>query len=445
MTIGDVYRKARDSRRNADFVSSEIMTGGDKSMKAYWPLILALLPGCGRASEGMNILDYAPAGTRVDRTGQQDASLALASVISAANLITATGAPACVYLPAGVYRIVHNPPEFARAGCIKGDGPSQTIIRLDPSFVGDLFSWSEAWEDTTPGPTVIGVEILGTKGAAGPQNALTFYDRNDEIFLDNVVIKDLPGRALYSGMTQHTSQAFIRESHFRSLRFYRDGAPNLPVVEFNSQGAGRIEATNEIRMSQVDIFGSNGPSLVIRNNGGGVVRSIRAESLRVEGRQNASVEADLITIGDPVIGGLVNDITFDDLELVDPYPGFAALRMTAPSGKPGPYHITMRGSIGGGLAHGEGIHIDAGRSSYFQLSEMHTSGTNVVIGPNVGQVVFDGGGSEPCWTYQIDARSSHGILTPIYEAGDPSPQRSGEIGRRPITCTIEGRANRPQN
>jgi hypothetical protein len=372
------------------------------------------------ASDRLSILDFAPPGTKVDRTGGADASQALTNVVSAANAKTAKGEPACVYLPPGIYHIVTSPPAFSGAGCVVGDGPSQSTLRIDSQFKGDLFAWSEAWIATTPGPMVVGIRILGSKMASELQNGLVFYDRNDDVFIDNVDIVDLHGRALYSGVTKNASFAYMRESHMRSLRFFGDGAPGVPVVEFNSQGSGKSDATNEIRMSQVDIYGSRGPSFVIRNNGGSGVRDFIVEALRIEGLENGTIPADLLTIGDPQMQGSVNNIVLTDIELIDPYPGFAALRLTAPPGAPAPYYVTVRGLIGGGAPHGQGLRIDAGRSSVFHFSGIRTMDTNVIIGRGVGDIVLDGGGQESKWTYKIDPSSINALHIPVYRTGDPT-------------------------
>lgn len=378
--------------------------------------IVVLLMSQTFAADRFNIVDYAPAGTAVDRTGKVDASQALAHAIAAANEETARGEPACVYLPAGVYRIALPPPAFVRAGCIAGDGSSQSIVSIDPMFSGDLFSWSEAWIVTTPGPRVVGLKIVGDKNVKALQNAFVFYDRNDQLYMDDVDVWYLHGRALYSGVTKNAPQAYMRESHLRSLRFFEDGAPGVPVVEFNSQGSGATDATNEIRMSQVDIYGSRGPSFVIRSEGAGVVRDITADALRIEGLEQGGVAADLLTIGDPVMKGRVNNITLTNLELIDPYEGYAALRITAAPGVPAPYQITVQGSIGGGIPKGQGLRIDAGRTSVFRLSGIHTFDTNVWIGPHVSGIVLDGAGQEANWTYKIDPTSANSISTPALRA-----------------------------
>jgi hypothetical protein len=364
------------------------------------------------ASDKLSILEYDAGGAAVDRTGVADASNALSAAVSTANAKASKGEPACVYIPAGTYRISVPPPTFVRAGCVIGDGPSQSELLIDPQLKGDILSWSEAWESTAPGPTVIGLRIQGHRSTTALQNGIVFYDRNDRVFIDNVEIDDLHGRALYSGVTKQASQAYMRESHMRSLRFFKDGAPDVPVVEFNSQGIGDTDATNEIKMSQIDIYGSFGPSFVIRSNSSGAVRFFTIEALRIEGLQNGSVPADLLTIGDANMKGNVNNIVLTGLELIDPYKGYAALRVTAPSIALAPYQITVEGMIGGGVPNGQGLRIDSGRTSTFRFSGIHTFDTNVVVGPEVSQIVLDGGGQEANWTYSIDPTSANGIEVP---------------------------------
>ncbi len=382
-------------------------------------MLMLVCQGYTFGSDRLSILGFGRSGESVDRTGVRDASDALAGAITAANTFTSKGEPACVYVPPGVYRIITPPPSFVRAGCIVGDGPSQSVLSIDPQFRGDLFSWSEAWVVTTPGPMVVGLKIIGKRSATNVQNALVFYDRNDQIFIDDVDVIDLHGRALYSGVTKNTPQAYMRESHIRSLRFFGDGAPGVPVIEFSSQGDETSDATNEIRMSQIDIYGAFGPSFVIRNSGKGHVRNITIDNLRIEGSENGATQGDLLTIGDPVSRGNVNTISLSELELIDPSKGFVALMLTAPQGAEAPYHISAEGWIGGGIPLGEGIRINAGRDSYFHFSGIYTTGTNVVIGRGISDITLDGNGAESRWTYSIDASSANAIRIPMYRSGNP--------------------------
>jgi len=376
------------------------------------------------AVDHLSVLNYAPPGTQVDRTGVADSSRALANAVSAANAFTSQGQPACVYFPPGIYRIVKAPPPFERAGCVIGDGPTQSVIKIDEKLEGDLFSWSEAWFPTTPGPVIVGIKVLGSRTAVALQNAFVFYDRNDQVFMDNVDVFSLHGRALYSGVTKFTPQAYMRESHMRSLRFFFDGAPGIPVVEFNSQGTGNTDATNEVRMSQVDIFGALGPSLVIRNNGTGRVRNISIDALRIEGSEEGTTAGDLLTIGDPVMRGNVNNITLTALELIDPSKGYAALRLTAPEVAAAPYQIFVQGAIGGGVPAGKGLCIDAGRQSRFLFSGIHTFDTNVTIGRGVSWIVLEGNGLETEWSYKIDPTSAGALLLPVFRSWNPPAARA---------------------
>src|SRR3984957_5535246 len=127
---------------------SSVILGG------VFSTVALIVGGPAQAADRINIINYGPGGAPVDRTGSVDVSQALANAIAAANVFTAKGEPACIYVPPGIYRIVTPPPPFARAGCVIGDGPSQSIINVDLHFAGDLFSWSEAWFATTSGPTV---------------------------------------------------------------------------------------------------------------------------------------------------------------------------------------------------------------------------------------------------------------------------------------------------
>jgi hypothetical protein len=364
----------------------------------------------------VNILDYGSDKAPVDRTGVADDSAALAKAIAVANIHTSVGKPGCVYIPAGRYRIVSPPPSFAFAGCVTGDGSSQTFIDIDPAFSGDLFTWSEAWTLTIPGPRIVGLTVQGSEVATEIQNAFVFFDRNDAVFMEDVAVNHLHGRALYSGITKHKREAYMRDSHLISLHFFNDGAPEVPVVEFSSEGSdAKTDATNEIRMSLVDIYGAVGPSFVIRNNGIGTVRDITLSGLRIEGlqqREYGPSMGDLLRIGDPVMTGNVNNIRLTDVELINPDEGYCGLRMTAPSGYPAPYQITFQGFVGGGDPFGQGLCINAGRTSVFRLSGIYTLGTNVVIGPGVSQIVLDGGGQEAKWTYSIDPTSRNGVRFP---------------------------------
>jgi hypothetical protein len=392
----------------------------------------------------------AAASTALTGAGQTilfgpDASAALAAVVTAANARMALGNFACVYIPTGGYLISSPPPAFTTGlpGCIIGEGPQKSIINLTPTFAGDLFAWSEAWVGAfhTGGPHVSNLRINGWLGAPAQQNALMFYDRNDYVSLINVDVWNMPGRALASGLVKVTpANAYMRESHLQGLRFFSDGAPGVPVVEFNTNSGGpggADDSTNEISVSQLDIFGANGPSLVIRDVYG-YVRDLKFDQLRIESTYDPGAllsAGDLVQIGDPASNGIVTNISFTNSELIDCYTGYAAFRTTAASAALMPYNIYYQGAIGGGRCNGQGIRIDAGRQMKFSMNGMSTVGPNVVVGmvagstttaePLVGNmvggnIVLDGDGYETSWTYAVNPVNAPGLVAALLRSGTPN-------------------------
>ena len=389
------------------------------------------IPGSAFAAERINILDFAPAGKQVDRAGVEDASDALIGAISAANKVTISGNPVCIYIPAGRYLIKHNPPPFIKAGCIVGDGSSQSILMLDKSYSGDFLTWSESWAPTTPGPRIVGLSIDGVKGTTNMQNAIVFYDRNDNVFMDDISIANIHGRALYSGVRKNATRAYMRESHLRSLRFFSDGADDAPVVEFSSSGPENTDASNEIRISQMDIYDSKSEGLAITNNGSGSVRYISIDQLRIEGGEDGNSKGDLLLIKNNAGTGSVNNIVISNVELLDPYRGFSGLHVTAEHLASVPYEIFTSGSIGGGLPHGSGINAEAVRSSEFHFYAMNTEASNLIIGDRFDDVLIDGGGHEKCWSI-LDLHSRISALrVPSYRTFE---MKGGGSNFHPYNC-----------
>jgi len=379
------------------------------------------------SANDLNLLDFGLEGKTVDRTGASDVSAALSAAVNAANGMTYFARdhapqPACIHIPSGIYKLTQAPPMFKGAGCVIGDGSAQTIINLTPGFSGDLFSWAEAWVVYgTSGATVRGLRINGDVRARAQQNALMFYDRNDNVDLTDLYIDHLPGRALGIGLlrpTNSSGQAYIRESHFQSLRIFGSGRPEVPAVEITSQGGGHLDGTNEISASQLDIFGSRGVSLAIHNHSSGVVCDLKFDSLRIEGSDGAGADAtttagDLLQIGDPSSGGRIGHLSFTNLELIDPPQGYAAVRVASNAAPgQGPGRIYLQGYIGGGLSNGEGLRVDNGSMIHAVLDQILTKGANVVIGPGVKNIVLDGSGAEKEWTFSIDPAAKGALMTP---------------------------------
>jgi hypothetical protein len=394
------------------------------------------VPGAGAAGKaltGVTIAGYvsatavtlsAPATTALSASAQTilwgtDDSTALAAAMAVANTRLAAGGMACLYAPAASYMIgARTPiPAFAtgKAGCVAGDGPIQSRFMLSASFAGDLFAWSEAWigAGNTPGARATNFAIYGSLAALGQQNGLMFYDREDQVMVADVDIWNLPGRAIYSGVLKNTVQSYMRESHMRGLRIFNSGTPTLAAVEFSTEGGAGTDGTNEISISQIDIYGSPGRAMVIRNNSPGAVRNFKIDALRMEGLNlNTTNVGDLLTIGDPVMTGQVANLQITNLEALWVPTSSAAIHFQAAAYASMPYNVWISGMIGTGP--GGGVQVDAGRSLRFSLSGIATTSTAFAVGPNTmvgSNIEIDANGAERFWSYNIDPTSVSNVVT----------------------------------
>jgi hypothetical protein len=358
--------------------------------------------------------------------GHTDDSAAIASAAAAAVANSLRGQPSALYFPAGAYRLVTALPMWTVPISVFGDGRERSVIRVDPAFAGDVFSWSEVWAannygtDTISPPTkqkagveVRGIRIIGNRTSANMQNAFVFYDRADQIFMQDVDVFDLTGRALYSGVLRTKPTAYMRESRFNSLRFVRCGGAGAAVVDFDSHGNG--DTTNEISVDGLDIVAPGGVGLLLHSSSTRTgVRQMKFAGLHVDGRGGGGAAA-LVQVGDAAFAGN-NNIDFEQTELINPPAGFAAIRFTAQSPATAPFQVRLQGRIGGEAADGKGIVIDAGRILSFDLTELHTSDVNVTVASSHmvhGPIVLDGHGQEAGWTRLIDPSSAANVERPV--------------------------------
>jgi hypothetical protein len=388
----------------------------------------ASVPGSlGQASydpDIFNVRSFGAAGN-----GQTDDSAAIASAAAAAVANSQRGQPSALYFPAGAYRLVTALPLWTVPISVFGDGQERSVIRVDPAFSGDVFSWSEVWAANNYGADTIsplttqkagvevkGIRITGNRTSANVQNAFVFYDRADQIFMQEVDVFDLTGRALYSGVSRTKPQAYMRESRFNSLRFVRCGSASAAVVDFDSQGSG--DTTNEISIDGLNIVAPGGVGLLLHSSSSRTgVRQMKFAKLHVDG-QGGGRAAALLQVGDAAFAGN-NNIDFVQTELINPPAGFAAIRFTAHSVATAPFQIRLQGRIGGEAADGKGIVIDAGRSLSFDLTELHTRDVNVTVASSKtvrGPIVLDGHGQEASWTRSIDPSSVANVERPVPHA-----------------------------
>jgi hypothetical protein len=315
-------------------------------------------------------------------------------------------------------------PTFPAPVSVLGDGHAQSVILVDTAFSGDVFSWSDSSDADAQSRLqpaegarveIEGIRIVGHRTTTNLQNAFVFYDRADRVLMRNVDVFYMTGRALYSGVSQRTSQSYMTRSRFYSLRFFNCGSAGIATVDFNSHGGGT--GTSEVSVNALDIFAPYGAGVVIHSDGP-PVHAVKFSKLRIEGLQDGTISSDLLQVGDASLSGNVNHIEFAQTDLIDPYFGFAAIRLAAPSLSSAPYEVRFEGFIGGGLPNGKGIVIDAGRSLFFKLRGIHTTDVNVDVASSAtvgGPIVLNGYGQESGWTRSIDPSSVGNVTKPVLQ------------------------------
>ncbi len=378
-----------------------------------------------------------------------DDSAAFVSAINQAAAEYAAGSPAYVFAPAGAYLIdVNALPTMGSGLGIVGEGVGKTFFIVGASYSGDLFSWSDAWlgnsvpfngamgqvTDNTYAARAVGFSVYGNRRSPAQQSALSFYDHDDEVLIDDVEVKYLNGRCLYAGAQKNDNASYMRESRLGRIRCFNDGKSGVPVVEFTSTGSG--DTTNEVYISELDIYAPYSTGLWIHNGASNPGTAVTIQKLRIEGLEGnaANVSGDLLEIGDPSNNGIVSGFSVGQLGLVDPYPGYAALHITGTNSANAPYFIRIgadygaANAIGGGVPLGYGVKIDVGRSLYLHMAQIYTWETGFTTGASSGSpIVLDMDQNESTVTYSI-AGSPTAVYTPL--------RASGQLGNPTGTASL---------
>lgn len=386
-----------------------------------------------RAAEVINILDFNASAN----DGSTDASVALAAAVNRANTLKASGKFLPIYLPPGTYKIAATPiPQFNGPGSVIGAGRHRTFIKIDPSYTGgQLFKWTDAWLATqysyagptvniaaqVAGPILKDFTVVGDLTAAQQQDVFIFNDRVDLLSLDDVAVFNVPGRVFYVGQTQNTTQAYMRESKFRNFYIWGSGTASVPALEISSVGSG--DASNTIEFHGLDVLGSVGQGIVIRNAASSAhTRLIHFYGLRVEGNGK-----DGLVIGDAVMTGIVDEIHILGFRGNNSTSTYATIRTTAPDVAHAPFNIFVQGTIDSG--NGDGVCIDAGRNMQFRLTNLAVSGTAIKVASNVtvgGSLLFDGNGNERSWSKSVDATSNNSLVYPVSPISQTNTQNSAQ-------------------
>lgn len=366
-----------------------------------------------------------------------DDSAAFVRAIELSNSRAGTGTQPCIAVPGGSYQIGHDLPEFVGGGCILGDERWHSTIQLGPA-ASHLFRWSEAWiapssgnplakgnstatfSQIRLGPVVRDIALVGDRASTHTQAALEFDDRNDFAAVSNVDISHFSA-AIRAGFMRAQKAAYLRESAFDHVRVWYSGAAGTPAVEFRSETSlspcTGVDATNEVDIDSLSIYGMYGPGLVIRNgNACTPLRSMRLRDLRIEGAEynpfNIHGGADLMTVGDVAMAGQVALVTIENGEWISPYLNGAAVHLLAPEAtgtRTAPSHIVIRdGIIARGANPGEGLRIDSGNDISAEFTSLTSVGGNVIVGPaaRVRGPIVVAGNDRAGWTMAVHPTSA---------------------------------------
>lgn len=369
-------------------------------------------------------------------TWGHDDTAAFTAADNAAAALGTSGLRKAIYVPAGNYLLSAALPTFFHNGiAIAGDGQFKTNIRVAPSLSGPVFSWSECWlgggaypqsgltSDVTTsyaGPAVSGITITGDLSSANEQDAFVFYDRNDNVRLDNISVYYLSGRGIQVGaQVLNSSQAYMREGLFSHLSFGHVGGPAWPDIEFNTVGTG--DSTNTFTGTDINMWDILGPGVVIRNqNTVKAVSLLKWFGLRIEGGQTGYT-GDALQIGDSTQTGAVSNSDFHGLQIISP--GGNGISVLAQSSTYAPFQNRFEANIQS--VAGSGLNIQYGRNLQFLLSGMQSNSYNVVLASTAGaNIVLDTGGSEGTMTYNNTSTAS--LLTPLRGIG--APNTNGIVG-----------------
>lgn len=361
----------------------------------------------------------------------------------------ASGASPCIYLPASRYFISQSVATFYHNPvCINGDGTNRTVIKLDANMTGPALSWSEDWfgggayspipaarsaslSTTYLSPIAANFSIQGDSSVASEQDGIVLYDRNDRVILSHVVMEYLWGRATSAGVSlKNTTQAYLRESYWEDVYSHDCGNPAVPVYEFNS--IGNENGTDTNIFEGMESWSLNGQGLVVRSQVSvWPTNYMFFDNLRIENAAGNIMpfSEDMIQIGDATQTGVVSNVVFKGVHVIDIPAGANGISFRAPSSSFAPFSVGLEDVDLFGP--GNGINIAAGSHLHLSITSMSMTGVGVSVGASplvTIPIYIEGRGAEQSWTWNLTANNQGVVLLPVYRAGDPTQPGSTTLG-----------------
>jgi len=415
----------------------ELVEAGVYSVAPTSPVAQASTTGTGTGATFVTF--FTRAGATAVYTDSYDAFV---QAINAHNAEITAGRRACILIPVGLYGLRGVPgtplPRLNGPGCVKGESAVGSRVFIDPGYSGDVFAETDSYlvsllqeggieplNTMRHGSEYSDFSIVGDRLSPNIQNAMKFYNRTDHAYINNVTVSSIPGNCLSFGTPTVTggvpfTQAWPRETNVAGLNCLRTGKGDIPSVDFGASGVG---GSGTHRIDSLNIYGSEGSGLVIRNG----VRGVKIGILRIEGRPSETHTHDLFQIGDPADTRNTSAILVGLVSLVDVPPGAAGLGINCNTTGQRPFGIHVeRFYVGGGSNWGKGLHIRCGNGLSFGVASMQTRDTQIEVAPapstgppieirgSGGELGFNyGGEGVPNLSMPIRASSAPGSLIPI--------------------------------
>ena len=170
-----------------------------------------------------------------------------------------------LYVPTGNYLIEGSglPVFYHAGGGVIGDGHQQTYLLIGANYTGtQLIGFSENWNgypSVAPynlgnprplngpsmnisaafGPQLRGLSIVGDRTSNNIVDAVSFLDRNEHVYTEDIDTNYVTGRCLYVGNILNTSAGLLQESKIHDWTC-QDGGSNLAAF---SSTASSVSAT----------------------------------------------------------------------------------------------------------------------------------------------------------------------------------------------------------
>jgi len=308
------------------------------------------------------------------------------------NAFNASTSQVSARLPAGIYGLFSGSglPKITRAGDIFGDGPASSRIQVTEGYTGawvlapkNLFPSAGQFDISGPIYTTSSLTnrlrialmaIGGNQSTTVRPDAVRCYDRVDGLWLEDMLVENMAG-VLTSGYTDATSRAYLRESMVRNVMTRSCGTTSQPQIILDAATSGN--ATNETQFVECAFIGPQGGVFWFKQ-----AKTIKVTSCRIEyeGSDQAVANSDLIKFGSPTTTfQSIQKIDFVSLSVISPPAGYSGIAFygTTTSGIPAYCAFTDLRIFGAGA--GNGISIYSGQSLSFDIKQLSTGGTDILI------------------------------------------------------------------